>query len=76
MQTIKLKGVVDEDRKLSLTLPPGTRAGMVDVIVLVEESDTIPLSMSDGSFAELMNFHKGHRLDGISLKELVSEGRR
>lgn len=76
MQTIKLKGLVDEDRKLSLTLPPGIPSGMVDVIVLVDEPEPDFPGAGDDSFAELMSFHKGRRLGGISLKELATEGRR
>lgn len=76
MQTIKLRGLVDEERKLSLTLPPGVPAGMVEVIVLVEEPEGEQSKPADNSFAELMAFHKGRRLDGVPLKELVAEGRR
>ncbi|MCD8141192.1 MAG: hypothetical protein LUE17_15725 [Planctomycetaceae bacterium] len=75
MQTIKLKGLVDDTGRLVVTLPAGTKSGEVDVLVIVQGMDD-SVHAEDDAFEELMNFHKGNRLDGISLQELVSEGRR
>ncbi len=74
MQTIKMKGQVGEDRTLVLTLPATVRTGMVDVIVLIDEPSDTPTETTEDAFAELMAFHKGQRLDGLSLAEMAREG--
>ena len=81
MQALKFKTVIDEKRTLSLPLPADIGLGMTDVIVLLEgvgasESPPAAQSPSDEEFEAFMNFHKGRRLDGITLSELKEEGRR
>jgi len=81
MQALKFKTVIDEKRTLSLPLPADVGLGLTDVIVLLETpTPQAPISvdnpLSDEEFEELMNFHKGRRLDGITLEELKEEGRR
>ncbi len=77
MRAIKLKATVDDRATLSATLPPDIPAGTVDVILILEQYETPPAAgANDDPFAELMQFHRNHRLDGITLRELVEEGRR
>lgn len=81
MRTLKLKGIVDSNRKLSLTLPPETPVGEVDVIVQVDdagnkEDDEETKRRKEKALAELKEFHKGRTLGDITLRELIAEGRR
>ncbi len=77
MRAIRLKAVVDERATLSASLPPGVPAGTVDVLVFLERDEASPgAGVDDDSFDELMRFHLDHRLDGVTLRELVEEGRR
>ncbi len=76
MRAIKLKAAVDKHSVLSVALPSDIPSGMVDVIVLVEQNDASPAAANKNSLDELLAFHRDHRLDGITLKELAEEGRR
>lgn len=78
MQAVKMKAAIGENRTLSLTLPATVRPGMADVIVLLEEDETrVPAKFpSDSVFEELLHFGDGRRLDGLSIKEMLAEGRR
>ena len=78
MQTLQFQAVIDEKRILSLVLPDSVRPGKAAVTVVLEEEESAKAvkSPSDEEFEELMNFHKGRRLDGITLEELKEEGRR
>jgi hypothetical protein len=51
MQAIKLTAVVDEQRILSLVLPPDTSVGEVDVIITPRVYDGEPQSRADKVFA-------------------------
>ena len=77
MRTIRMKARIDKLRNLSLPLPPDTPEGMVDVIILFDaEENALPQPEPVAEeFEELLAFHKGRRLNGLTLKELASEGR-
>ena len=83
MQTLKLDAVIDEAHTISLVLPANFRPGKAEVIVMVDANEpkadkpkTPFKRMSDEEFEKLMHFGDGRRLDGISLRELIMEGRR
>ncbi len=77
MRAIKLKAAVDERAMLSVSLPSDVPSGTVEVIVLLEQDAIPPKTAVDGdSFDELLAFHRDHRLDGVTLQELIAEGRR
>lgn len=79
MRAIKMKALVDENSTIVINVPKTVPNGPVEVIILVDEKDELVSSSqpdSADSFTELMEFHKKHRLDGVSLRELKEEGRR
>ncbi len=77
MRAIKLKATVDKRAMLSVNLPSDVPSGMVEVIILLEQEEVPPATPVNGdSLDELMAFHRDHRLDGITLRELIEEGRR
>jgi len=81
MQALKFKVAIDETHTLSLVLPAGVYPETADVIVLLEEpaskrSISTDDPLSDEEFEELLRIGDGQRLDGLSIKELVAEGRR
>lgn len=76
MQTLRMKCRVNEDRKLSFTLPSDIPVGTVEVIVVVDNPESDTSGADDTLFDELMAFHKGRRLNGLTIKELALEGRR
>ena len=77
MRALKLKAVVDEHATLSVNLPSDVPTGMVEVIILLDQDETRPgMTADNDSFDELLSFHKHHRLDGITLQDLIAEGRR
>jgi prevent-host-death family protein len=51
-----------------------TRRG-VPVAMLVPATETEKPDV-DAAIEQLLEFRKGHRLDGISIRELIEEGRR
>ena len=81
MQTLHFEAVIDESRTLSLALPGHVRPGMARVTVTVD-TDTPSADPGAGpspaemAYEKLLRFGDGRRLDGISIKELVAEGRR
>ena len=75
MQTLEFDTVIDEKRVLSLTLPAGVSLGPARVMVVLEPGETVKRP-SPETVKALKAFHKGRRLDGISLRELREEGRR
>lgn len=78
MQTLKLDAVIDETHTISLVLPACFRPGKAEVVVTVDEGEPKAENkpMTDEEFEELMRFGDGRRLDGISIKELIAEGRK
>ena len=80
MSVARFTTVIDESRHLSLTLPPDMHAGPVEVIVRQEVlSAKTPFPkkrVSDEEHAEMLAFHKGRRLNGLTIRELKEEGRR
>ena len=81
MQTLKFKAVIDETHTLSLVLPSTVRPGTADVTVVLEmdeprETAGAAKSAAEEAYEALLRFGDGRRLGGISIKELVAEGRR
>ena len=82
MSVARFTTVVDEKRFLSVTLPPEIQAGQVEVVVWQTSAESKRKGgkggggPSDETHAALLAFHKGHRLNGLTLKQLKEEGRR
>ena len=74
MQTLEFKAVIDERRILSLTLPADVSTGPARVTVTLEPGEPVKRP-SPETVKALKAFHKGRRLDGMSLRELREEGR-
>ena len=81
MQTLNFDAVIDERRILSLVLPDSIRPGRAKVTVMLEterpldKTDSVK-SAAKAAYDELLRFGDGRRLGGLSIKELVAEGRR
>ena len=78
MQAFKFKTVIDETHTLSLVLPSTVRPGTTDVTVVLEVDEPVKTvkSPSPETVEALRTFHKGRRLNGLTLRELKEEGRR
>ena len=81
MQTLQFQAVIDEKRILSLVLPSTVRLGKASVTVVLEEDEPretvgVAKSAAEEAYEALLHFGDGRRLGGLSIKELVAEGRR
>jgi hypothetical protein len=78
MQALKFDAVINEAHTLTLVLPDHIRPGKAEVVVMVDADDPSAASapMTDEEFEALMRFGDGRRLDGLSIKDLIAEGRR
>jgi len=79
MSVARFTTAVDERRLLSVTLPPDIQAGQVEVVVWQTSAEAKRKGgggPSDETHAALLAFHKGRRLNGLTLKQLKEEGRR
>ena len=59
---------------MNLSLPNETPLGEVDIMIYPKEKP-VPLMTMEEIFEELANFHKGQRLDGLVIKDMINEGR-
>jgi len=81
VQTLKFDAVIDEKRTLSLVLPDSVRPGKAEVTVVLEldasgETTGAVKSPAEEAYEALLRFGDGRRLGGLSIKEMVAEGRR
>ena len=81
MPFMTFEAEIGENRILSLLLPCYVHPGKASVTVVFEEGDAAkadesPKPGATETFELFMRFGDGRRLDGITIKELVAEGRR